>query len=90
MAAPSAEDLYGHLVGEFVIVTFSDGGREVGQLNRCINDLIEVDQIDLADGQRIWTATYTLVGDDDTPRVMYVVLAGPQHDALFTQGELFG
>jgi hypothetical protein len=90
MAAPSAEDLYGHLVGECVIVTFSDGGREVGQLNRCINDLIEVDQIDLADGQRIWTATYTLVGDDDTPRVMYVVLAGPQHDALFTQGELFG
>lgn len=79
----TAEERFGGLVGEPVVVTFSDGGTEAGRLMSCGWDLIDVRHIDMAGGGHMWTATYTLIGDDDTPHVVSVVPVPVQAETLF-------
>ncbi len=78
----TALDLFGDLRGKFVIVTFADGHEESGLLSKVGWDLIEVDHIDTVGGG-MWTATYTMTGDADTPHVVGVVEDMPQQEALF-------
>lgn len=77
--APTADRL-NRLVGEHVIVTFSDGHEEAGILEEAGGDLIQVTHIDASD---VWTAAYSLTGDDGTPHVTDVRLDAPQTDSLF-------
>jgi len=84
----SSSDRYASMIGEPVVVTFSDGGQEAGFLRACRNPAIEVEHCDMTGGGHFWTATYTLVGDDETPHVVSVVVyqsqvVHPQQDALF-------
>jgi hypothetical protein len=79
----SALDRFGHLLSDWVTVTFSDGGSKAGVLVACGWDLIEVEHIDITGGGHIWTATYTLTGDDDTPHVVSVAPVPVQAEALF-------
>ncbi len=79
---------FGHLIREWVTVTFADGQQESGVLVAAHADVIEVEHIDITGGGHIWTATYTLIGDDDTPRVIDVARY-ESPDMPHEHGELF-
>ena len=76
-------DRFAALVGEPVVVTFSDDHEEAGILAGLGRDTLAVEHIE---GSDHWTAVYTLTGDEDTPHVVSVVVDRPQKEALF-QGE---
>lgn len=78
-----AEARFGDLVGEPVVVTFSDGGTESGVLVLCGWDLIRVELCDMEGGGHFWTEEYTLIGDADTPHVVSVAPAPVQTEVLF-------
>lgn len=71
---------FARLIGEHVIVTFSDGHEEAGILENVGWDLIEVTHVD---GSDIWTPVYSLTGDPETPHVTDVRLDVPQTETLF-------
>lgn len=83
-AFKTAADRYGRLIGEHIVVTFADGQQEAGVLTACGWDLIEVEHTyGTPTGVQFYTATYSLIGDDDTPRVVAVDVDAPQREALF-------
>ncbi len=76
----TARQRFGYLIGEPVIVTFSDDAQEAGTLVEAGWDMIAVEHYD--DGIT-WTARYSLTGDDETPHVTNVRMDMPQTESLF-------
>jgi hypothetical protein len=61
------------LIGEPVMVTFSDGKTEAGWLEAVTGSgELQVRHIDITGGGHMWTATYSSTGDGDTPHIVRV------------------
>jgi len=76
-------DTVAHHIGHPVTITFSDGGTETGTLVAVRGTDLDVEQTYTAGGTHDFTATYSLLGDADTPYVTDVVRVAPQAEALF-------
>lgn len=71
-------------VGELVDITFSDGTGERGTLAAVDGDTLEFDkQYDRGGRTHVFTARYTLVGDEDTPAVTGIEPVAAQTETLF-------
>lgn len=73
------------LVGEIVEITFDDASEPVtGKLVAIDGREIHVEQeYEMGGSTHVYTAVYSLTGDDETPAVTNVRLAPTQTDVLF-------
>lgn len=86
-AFATATDRFGQFLGQHVIVEFEDGHQEAGMLETTGWDVIQVLHTYGAGHQHV--AQYALVGDEDTPGVVSMVLDQAQAEALAGPDPLF-